>query len=69
MIDRRELIEVAESLRSHLDIVEHFLRYPAQTERETELEILARCNSIEARLAQLRAGVVDRSSHVLGDRS
>lgn len=61
-MNRPELAEVAQSLRSHLEIIEHFIAYPPESERAMELEILARCNSLEAGLARMRAGVMAKDS-------
>jgi hypothetical protein len=68
-MNRTELAAVAQSIREHAEIAEAFLRGPMEDGRQLELELLGRANQIDARIAQLRAGVMAKESgHVLGDR-
>lgn len=81
-MNRPHAASLAQSIREHAEIAEAFLRGPMEDERRLELEVLGRCNLIEAKLAQLRAEVMRKQSgrpefsasevhhhyHVLGDR-
>lgn len=69
-MDRVALVQVAQSIREHAEIAERVLADSTATDdRDLQLEVLGRSNHIEARLAQLRAGVMSPDSVMTPDLS
>ena len=60
-MDRHAAAFAAQSIRENAEIIERFLADPLAKDRALELELLARCNRIEAKLSYLRARVMDKS--------
>lgn len=60
-MDRHAAAQAIQSIREHAEIAATFLADPLAKDRALELELLNRCNQIEAKNALLRSRIMDRS--------
>jgi hypothetical protein len=72
-MNRDALLELAERIEGNAWMIRRFLHDPEMADHMVALEVLGRCNIIDAKLAQIRKEMARPESgrpdsHVLGDR-
>lgn len=73
-MNRDALLELAERIEGNAFMMRRFLHDTEIADHMVALEVLGRCNIIEAKLVEIRstmarAGNQEATGHVIGDRS